>query len=88
MNIMTETRKRTEYMKQYDASRKEQKKVYNKQYNITHVEEKKHNYEKNKEAISKRVNQHIVCDVCGCQASIHNLPRHKRSKKCQSFVKE
>ena len=88
MNIMTETRNRTEYMKQYDSSRKEQKTEYNKQYNITHVEEKKQYYEDNKEQQLYRQKVPATCDHCGCISSVHNLARHKTSKKCQSFIKE
>jgi len=70
---MSEPRNRTEYMRQYRASHQDQFKQY---------------YEDTKQATLERVQQQIMCDVCGCQSTIHSLPRHKRSKKCKSFIKQ
>ena len=85
---MTETRNRTEYMKQYRAAHLEHKTEYMKQYNASHVEEKKQYYQNGKEQQLNRQKVPATCDRCGCISSVHNLARHQTSKKCQSFIKE
>lgn len=63
-----------EYHKgRYEANRKnilEKNKVY---------------YEKNKEQISEKNKQKVKCHKCGCEVCLHNLTRHKKSKKCLNY---
>ena len=70
---MTSIRNRTEYMKQYRSS---------------HLEQHKQYYQDTKEKQLDRQKVPATCDHCGCISSVHNLARHKTSKKCQSFIKE
>ena len=71
---LTNKDKIEEYHKgRYEANRKnilEKNKVY---------------YEKNKEQISEKNKQKVKCHKCGCEVCLHNLTRHKKSKKCLNY---
>jgi len=85
---MTETRNRTEYMKQYRAAHLEHRTEYMKQYRASHLDEHKQHYQNNKDKLLAQQKVPATCDVCGCISSVHNLARHKTSKKCKSFDKQ
>lgn len=43
----------------------------------------------NKDKITEKSKQKVKCDICGCEVSRNNLPKHKKSKKCMTFsIKE
>ena len=73
--------------KQYNENNKEHLKQHKKQYYETNKEYfkqlKKQHYETNKEYILERIN----CDICGCQINRSGMAKHKKTKKCKSYVK-
>ena len=48
-----------------------------------HSQRMKEHYENNKEKIKIKIN----CDICGCESTKYNLPRHKRTQKCINYFK-
>ena len=47
------------------------------------MKKKKENYENNKDKILEKQKEQVICDVCGCETTKHNLPRHKRGNRCK-----
>ena len=45
-------------------------------------------YKNNKEEINKKRAIKINCDICGCESTKCNLPRHKRTQKCINYFKK
>ena len=71
MEPLTRGQKRTEYQRQYRESHKDHLKELKEAYNKTHYE--------------KLYTSH-ACEVCGGSYSLHNKPRHERSKKHQNAL--
>jgi len=46
------------------------------------IEEQKKYNEANKEILSEKRKEKVICDNCGCEISKSNLSRHQKSKKC------
>ena len=80
-----------EAKKQKEELNKEKNKTRCKAYRESHKEEikemKKQHYENNKDKILEKQKEIIKCDVCGCETTKHNLPRHKRGNRCKPIVK-
>ena len=77
---------------QYDAVRfhkKEKRKEVEKRYREKNKEknkekfkeDKRRYYEKNKE----KIKEIVTCINCGCKLTFNNMPRHKKSIKCQKY---
>ena len=81
-----------EAKKQKEELNKEKNKTRCKAYRESHKEEikemKKQHYENNKDKILEKQKEIIKCDVCGCETTKHNLPRHKRGNRCKPIVKQ
>jgi len=43
-------------------------------------------YQNNKDKISEERKERVVCPICGLSSTKPNLPRHQKTKKCQSFL--
>tara|TARA_R110000823_G_scaffold161566_1_gene293032 strand:- start:18 stop:794 length:777 start_codon:yes stop_codon:yes gene_type:complete len=80
-----------EQKKQYYIDNTEQIKEKQKQYcieNAEHFKEKsKEYYQENKEQIAIKAAQTVMCDVCKKSITKGSLNRHKKTKKCKSFLK-
>ena len=72
------TRKQKYYRENAERLRQESREYYhnNKEQEL---ERRKKWYEQNKQYI----NEHITCDICGCNISRHGIARHQRTKKCK-----
>ena len=81
-----------EAKKQKELLNKELNKKRCKEFRETHKEEikaiKKQHYEHNKDNILDKQKEIIKCDVCGCESTKHNLPRHKRGNRCKPLDKQ
>ncbi len=64
-----------EYQKKYNVENKDQIKEYNKQYR-----------EKNKHELNAKKRQKVTCNLCGSTCTRNGIAKHKKTKKCQSFV--
>ena len=65
----------------------ERQKIYNDKNKEKQNETHKIYYEKNKEKILKKLAEKVECDICGCLSTKGHLPRHKKTSKCMSFIK-
>ena len=50
------------------------------------IREKKIYYKENKEKITARKNERMLCDICGDNSSRGEMSGHKKSKKCRSIL--
>ena len=90
---MSSTPEQKEKWKQQREKHKEQRHEYAKQYyqlnKETELERTKHwrslNPDKvreyNKRDLIKQAEK-VICDLCGCQSTKHNLNRHKKGTNC------
>ena len=76
--------------------RKEVEKRYREKNKEKNKEKYKENYEKNKEKIKEdkrryyeknkeKIKEIVTCINCGCKLTFNNMPRHKKSIKCQKY---
>jgi len=79
------------YKKQYNEEHKDEIKTKKKQYNEQHKDEiktyQKQYNEQNKDKLNAKKKQKVECNLCGAFISNRNIAAHKKTKKCQSFVK-
>ena len=92
---MPSTPEQREKWKQQREANKEQRNAYHRQYYQLNKEtelERSKQYreanpnkfkEYNKKALIKQSEQ-VICDVCGCKSTRHNLHRHKKSNTCKN----
>ena len=77
--------------KKYNEIHKEEIAITQKKYNEIHKEEirlmKKTYYKIHKEEINKKQRERIKCEICGCFSARSSISTHKKSIKCQSFIK-
>ena len=68
--------------KQYREDNREKFKQWKKESYLRNKEKRKEEYHNNKE----KYNIKIDCPICGCNVVKKGLPRHQRTKKCQSYI--
>ena len=77
--------------KKYYEIHKEEIAITQKKYNEIHKEEilskMKIYRDTHKEEINKKKKERIKCEICGCFSVRSSIARHKKSVKCQSFIK-
>jgi hypothetical protein len=77
--------------KKYNEIHKEEIAITQKKYNEIHKEEirlmNKTYYKIHKEEINKKQRERIKCEICGCFSARSSISTHKKSIKCQSFIK-
>ena len=51
------------------------------------IEYSREYFMKNKERIKARMQEKVMCDICGCTITRSHMVRHQKSNKCKSFIK-